>query len=103
MINDGWGKNSNHREIETVCYPNPSNSTLSINFCLPEGGDVSLSIYDILGRKVKTLFSGYKTEGQHRLAWDGRNESEEQVSAGMYLLKLSYQGAVSVRKILLVY
>jgi hypothetical protein len=70
-------------------YPNPANGRSTIGFSLVRGGEVSLRIYDIAGRSVRTLQSGALASGRHRFGWDGRDDSGAPVTSGLYLVKLS--------------
>ena len=66
-------------------YPNPFNPTTQIKYALPEDALVSISIYDVTGRMVKSLVNTSKDAGYHSLRWDATNNSGEAVSAGMYI------------------
>jgi len=69
-------------------YPNPFNSSTAIKFGLPEQARVKIEIYDTLGRLVRTLTDETLSAGYHRVVWNGRNDSAEQVSSGAYLVRL---------------
>jgi hypothetical protein len=64
-------------------YPNPFNPVTTIAYGIPEGGFVSLKVYDILGRQVAVLSDGYRPPGMHRVNWDASN-----MSSGIYLYVL---------------
>ena len=81
-------------------YPNPFNPSTTIEFSLASAGDVSLTIYDMLGRTVATLVSGVLAPGTHRVRWDGTGESGRSVSSGAYLCRLS-QHNVSLQRTIL--
>jgi hypothetical protein len=66
-------------------YPNPFNPTTQIKYALPEDALVSISIYDVTGRMVKSLINMNQSTGYHSLRWDATNYSGEAVSAGMYI------------------
>ena len=66
-------------------YPNPFNPTTMITYGLPKDGMVQVSIYDVMGREVRSLVSGFKDAGYHSVTWDARNMSGESVAAGMYI------------------
>ena len=70
-------------------YPNPFNPSTDISFTLDKKADVSLTVYNMLGQKVRTLVSGTKNAGTHTFKWDGRDNSSKAVSAGVYMYTLS--------------
>ncbi len=69
-------------------YPNPFNPTTTISFDLSEGSDVKISIYDMTGRLIKELVNETMTVGSKTINWDGKDESGNPVSAGIYLYNL---------------
>jgi hypothetical protein len=69
-------------------YPNPFNPSTTISYDLPLSSLVSLSIYDIAGRLVKTLDKGFKGVGNHTVVWDGKDNFGNTVSNGIYVYKL---------------
>jgi ankyrin repeat protein len=69
-------------------YPNPFNLSTKIEFTLPKSGFVSLNIYNILGRKVRTLVSGHSTSGYKSVLWDGKDDSGKEVASGIYFYRL---------------
>ena len=66
-------------------YPNPFNPMTQVRYELPEDKFVSIAIYDVMGRKVRSLMNMNKTAGYHTIRWDARNDMGESVSAGMYI------------------
>ncbi len=70
-------------------YPNPFNPTTKIKFSIPEAAFVSLKIYDILGREVKTLISQEMTAGLHIVNWNGDTDSGGKLSSGTYIYSIS--------------
>jgi hypothetical protein len=78
-------------------YPNPFNPSTEISFTLDEAADMNLSIFNMLGQKVRTLTSGSKPAGVYSLEWDGRDEMGQSVSTGVYLYTLS-NGSKSITK-----
>jgi len=87
-------------------YPNPFNANTTINFVLSEPGIMSLNIYNLAGRKVSTLYHGFKKEGTHQLRWDGNNDDHRSVSSGIYFYKLDVltkkSSSTQARKLLLI-
>ena len=82
-------------------YPNPFNPTTQIKFDLAEDGLVSIKIYDVMGRQLKTLVNSVKTAGYHSIQWDATNELGEGVSAGMYIYMIQAGDFVSTKKMVL--
>ena len=69
-------------------YPNPFNPTTTIRIALPEAGNVTLEIYNMLGQKVRTLISGSMEAGYHQIQWDGANDVGQKVASGIYLYRI---------------
>lgn len=65
-------------------YPNPFNSSTLIDLQMGDATTVTVDIYNVLGRKVETLYSGFMNSGEHKLVWDGRTEP-----SGVYFYKLT--------------
>ena len=79
---------------------NPSNNEhCIIYFTVPAPGNVEIKIYDILGRKIKTLVNEYFTSGKYKKEWNGRDEENSILPPGVYLLEYSYPGGRQVMKI----
>lgn len=77
-------------------YPNPFNGHTSIDYQLPTYSRVNISIYDVLGRKVRTLLRNRTQIGNHYLSWDGLDDSNTAVASGIYFLLIeSDYGAIS--------
>ncbi len=84
-------------------YPNPFNPTTTISFDLggpPESiQHVTLNVYDIRGRYVRTVIDTDLVPGTHRVVWDGRNGKGEQVLSGTYFYTLRSEGKSITRKL----
>ena len=83
-------------------YPNPFNPTTKVRFETPEVSQVSLIVYDILGREVKILIKGELDPGYHSTSWDGTNAQDLQVAAGVYYMVLNTSKGRFVKKMALV-
>ena len=81
-------------------YPNPFNPTTTISYDLPEQAQVTLSIYDLLGKKIKTLVNQSQDTGNKIVMWDGTDEVGRQVSAGVYLYHIQAGHFSRTRKML---
>ena len=73
-----------------AAYPNPFNPRVNIPFALPEGGQVRMEIFDVMGRHVHTLANGFYAGGDHTLVFDATN-----LSSGVYLLRAQLLGGNS--------
>jgi hypothetical protein len=69
-------------------YPNPFNANTQIKFTLPKSSKVEIDIYDIAGRKVKSLISGQLQAGIQGVIWDGHSDTGKEVSSGVYYYRL---------------
>jgi len=78
-------------------YPNPFNPTTTLTFSLPVDTEVSLSIYNLQGREVSTLISGYRDAGYHSVVWDANSHS-----SGVYFVKMVAGEYVNTQKLMLV-
>ena len=82
-------------------YPNPFNPVTTLRYDLPENGLVNIIIYDILGRRVKTLISQPQTAGQRSVQWNATNDYGKPVSAGVYLYQIQTGKYISTKKMVL--
>ena len=83
-------------------YPNPFNPTTNIEFTVPKYQHVSLVVYDILGRVVKTLVNEERHAGQHRVTWNSTNNLGLEVSSGVYFYQLKSADMTKVHKMMLI-
>ncbi|MBD3400803.1 MAG: T9SS type A sorting domain-containing protein [Candidatus Coatesbacteria bacterium] len=83
-----------HRLTLAEPYPNPAANSVSVAFTLPQAQRVSLSVYDLAGRRVTTLSEGELPAGRNEVSWDCAGEA-----SGVYLLRLETQGAVLSRRL----
>ena len=72
--------------------PNPARSGTQIGFGLPVAGRVRVTIYDVAGRRLRTLVEGVLEAGEHSRAWDLRDGSGRAVAAGLYFVRLEAEG-----------
>jgi aminopeptidase N len=82
-------------------YPNPFNEITQIPFSLDTSDYIKLEIYDVVGRKIRTLFNGYCNYGRI-ISWDGKDEQNQEVASGIYIYQIQYQHRNLARKMLLV-
>ncbi len=83
-------------------FPNPFNSTTTIEFSLPKRSFVDLDILSVDGRVVRSLVGREMGPGHYQVQWRGRNEENGAVSSGMYLCRLRSNGITLNRKLILV-
>jgi hypothetical protein len=79
-------------------YPNPFNPTTAIKYDLPKGIYVTLEVYDMLGRKIRTLVEEKLGAGYRVTVWDGKNDQGLPVSSGLYFYRLKTTEFTKVRK-----
>lgn len=79
-------------------YPNPFSSSTSIPYKLDTQSNVKVTIYDILGRKVRDFEVGLQNIGTHSILWDGKNNLGERVATGIYFYRLQANGQTLVKK-----
>jgi V8-like Glu-specific endopeptidase len=70
-------------------HPNPFTPPTSVRFTVPQRTEVSLAVYDVAGRLVRTLVDGEVEPGEHAVTWDGRHASGAEASSGVYFCRLS--------------
>ncbi len=106
MPASGTGAESGAAEGGVVLHqntPNPFNATTVIGYEVPNpGAEVELSIYDVSGRRVKTLVDGWVSGGLQRALWDGADNRGAVISSGVYFCRLRADGVVRVRRLTLV-
>ncbi len=81
-------------------YPNPFNSETHIGFILKNNYNVGIDVYDVLGRKIKTIFAGDLSSGYQGFIWDGRTNSGQDASSGTYLIRFNVGGSIKTLKAL---
>jgi hypothetical protein len=81
--------------------PNPFNPDTKIEFDLPATTEVSLHIYDVAGRRIRTLMSRTMEVGPHSVMWDGRNDRGHRVSSGIYFCRLRAEKRTPTRTMVL--
>ncbi len=97
-----------HADIPSVTAlvgnaPNPFNPATTISFNLAGDEAVSLHVYDLSGRMVRTLVSGdVMAQGRHDVVWRGRDDRGRQVASGMYLYRMQAGGVVETRRMALI-
>ncbi len=89
--------------VELTNYPNPFNASTHIRFLLTQPSKVSLNVYDVTGRLIRTILSEQQLTGQrHIYEWDGKDKEGNGVPSGMYLFHLTAGDNQIIKKCLLV-
>jgi len=70
-------------------YPNPFNPSTTISYALPYQSSVEIIIYDLMGKEIKSFTVPSQSAGYNRLVWDGKNESGNPVTSGVYFYRIS--------------
>ncbi len=79
--------------------PNPFASALSVDFALTRSGPVDVSIFDVRGRRVRTLVTGVAGPGLHRLVWNGRNDAGQKEAPGLFFARFNSPDGRYTRRI----
>ena len=82
-------------------YPNPFNPVTTLRYDLPEDALVNITIYDIMGRIVRTLINSQQNAGFKSIQWNATNDAGSPLSAGLYLYKIQADYLVQTRKMVL--
>ena len=82
-------------------YPNPFNPSTQVRYALPEQSQVVLTVYDMLGRKVRTLVNGVQDAGYRSVMWNATSDQGTPVSAGMYIYTIRANEFYQVKKMIL--
>jgi len=76
-----------HNRLEQN-YPNPFNPSTTLAFSIKDNANVSLTIYDVAGRRVRELVNERRDRGAYKVTWDGQNDAGQGVASGVYFYKL---------------
>jgi hypothetical protein len=82
-------------------YPNPFNPVTTLSYDLPEDAMVNITVYNMVGRQVKTLISNQQTAGYKSVQWNATNNTGQPVSAGVYLYTIEAGEFRQTRKVVL--
>ena len=83
-------------------YPNPFNPETTIKFDLPRSSHVRILIYNTLGQVVRELVNDERKAGYHKVLWNGRDNFGNQVSSGMYILRIVAGEYRTAKKMILI-
>ena len=82
-------------------YPNPFNPTTTLQYDLPEDGMVNITVYDMMGRLVRTLVNDHQVSGYKTIQWNGVNEARDPVGTGVYLYQIQAGDFRQTKKMIL--
>ena len=82
-------------------HPNPFNPTTVIGYTIADGASVTLAVYDVSGKLVRTLVNEYQGQNRYEVTWDGRDNSGMPVASGAYFYRLETPTYNETRKLLL--
>lgn len=99
-IEGGSGRIPDRFDI-SANYPNPFNPTTSIKYQIPQASEVTITIYDNLGRVVRTLVNKKQQPGHYEALWNGTNDYGQLVSSGVYVYQVRAGNFVKSRKMIL--
>jgi len=118
-LNDGTGSAAGHVRVYSLTelfidniimptefalhqnYPNPFNPVTKLRYAIPENALVNITIYDMLGRQVKTLVNQIQDVGYNSIIWNATNDYGKPVSAGIYLYQIQAREYISTKKMVL--
>ncbi len=85
-----------------MAYPNPFNPVTTISYHMAKDGPVEISVYNLLGSKVKTLIDMKMAAGSYQTIWQGKDDSGQQAASGMYLVVMKAGQKRLTQKVLLI-
>jgi len=99
----GWGAPppDSLRRRMTPGRPNPFARETRFSISLDEAADANVAVFDVLGRRVSTVFRGRLHAGTTELAWSGRRDDGSRATPGVYLYRLEMKGRVETRRLVL--
>ena len=82
-------------------YPNPFNPSTRVEYNLPVSQHTTITVYNVLGRKVATLVDDVRSAGTHQAVWDGRDQSGQVAASGVYFYRITAGDFIQTRKMTL--
>ncbi len=106
MLNEGSATSATPLQSTAISMgpsrPNPMSSQTTVQFDLPDASVVKINVYDVRGRRVKTLTNSTMPAGAHTVSWDGTDNQGVRVAQGVYFYELKAGGSRQTRKMLVV-
>ncbi len=87
--------------VRLTVFPNPANGQVTIDFTVMETTDLTIDIFDLRGRKIRTLNHKQLSPGSRQLTWDSNNSQGKAVPSGTYLLRLTTNSGTDLAKVML--
>jgi hypothetical protein len=84
-------------------YPNPFNPSTTIRYSLSKPSQVKLTVYNLIGQKVKMLVDSFQGAGEYLLKWDATDENNDPISSGTYFYKLETENVTFQKKMILIH
>jgi hypothetical protein len=81
--------------------PNPFNPETELSYVLPRDCHVNLTIYNVLGKRIRVLVDGHRTTGQHYVLWDGKDAAGRDVGSGIYFYRIKAEQFAETKKMIL--
>jgi hypothetical protein len=81
--------------------PNPFNLSTTIRYSLSRPARVKLTVYNVIGREIKSLVDSYQAEGNYQVVWNSTDNSNIVVSSGIYFCRMETGSFVSTKKMIL--
>ena len=98
---DGEGNNAIGNFVLYQNYPNPFNPTTTIAYTLAKNSKVEITVYDLLGKEIRTLVDEFKVAGNYQTIWNGKNNNGGNVSSGVYFYRMTAENYVAVKRLIL--
>jgi flagellar hook assembly protein FlgD len=83
-------------------FPNPFNPSTTIEYQIPAVGVVEIKIFSVNGQLVKTFLATHASSGSYTVTWDGKNETGQFVTSGLYIYQVSFSNSVVAKKMMFV-
>jgi len=86
--------------LSLAAFPNPFNPATRLSYRLPADGNVSIRLFNLLGRKIDDIFQGFQQKGEHTQDWQARDKYGNLVAPGLYIVRLTFEKQARSLKIL---
>jgi flagellar hook assembly protein FlgD len=83
-------------------YPNPFNPSTTFTYDVPEVSEVTITVYSLLGKEVRTLYSEQQMPGRYTETWDGTDNTGRKLASGVYFLRMQAGSYSKLRKMTLI-